>query len=341
MYRALFPALKLLDPEVAHHLGMSVLRVAQTPITRDILHAITKPDASLRTEAMGLTFPSPFGIAAGFDKNADVVTALSALGFGHVEVGTVTPRPQPGNPRPRLFRLPADRALVNRMGFNNDGIDEVAKRLSLIRRLTPGLIIGVNIGKNRDTDPANAAQDYTAAARHLAAVADYLVVNVSSPNTPGLRALQDPRELTPILKGVVTEAKGVPVLVKISPDSPDDEIRDVSRVALDNGLAGVIATNTSVSREGLSSSKPEVAHAGDGGLSGAPLAARSGDVLKVVRDALGDGPVVISVGGVETGADVDERLRSGATLVQAYTSFVYRGPFLAHHVNRELLAARA
>lgn len=227
------------------------------------------------------------------------------------------------------------------MGFNNDGIDEVAKRLSLIRRLTPGLIIGVNIGKNRDTDPSAAAHDYIAAARHVAPVADYLVVNVSSPNTPGLRALQDPRELTPILKGVMTEARGVPVLVKISPDSPDEEIRDVVRVALDNGLAGVIATNTTVSREGLSSSTPEVSHAGEGGLSGAPLASRSRDVLKVVREALGDGPAVISVGGVETGADVDERLRAGATLVQAYTSFVYRGPFLAHHVNRELVAARA
>ena len=341
MYRAVFPALKLLDPEVAHHLGMAVLKTAQAPFVRDILGAVTRPHRSLHTQAMGLTFPTPFGIAAGFDKNAEVVTALSALGFGHVEVGTVTPRPQPGNPRPRLFRLPSDRALVNRMGFNNDGIDEVAKRLSLIRRLTPGLIIGVNIGKNRDTDPSDAAHDYIAAARHVAPVADYLVVNVSSPNTPGLRALQDPRELTPILNGVLAEARGVPVLVKISPDSPDEEIVDVSRLARELGLAGVVATNTTVARDGLASSRPEITHAGDGGLSGAPLATRSRDVLALVRDTLGEGPVVISVGGVETGADVHERLQAGATLVQAYTSFVYRGPFLAHHVNRELVAARS
>ncbi|MFZ9105103.1 MAG: quinone-dependent dihydroorotate dehydrogenase [Pontimonas sp.] len=341
MYRAVFPLLKLLDPEVAHYAGMGVLRAIQQPFVRDLFHAITKPHASLKTTVMGIEFPSPFGLAAGFDKNAEVVTALLALGFGHVEVGTVTPRPQPGNPKPRLFRLPSDRALVNRMGFNNDGIDEVVNRLMLLRRLTPGLIIGVNIGKNRDTSAADAVHDYAVTARLAAPVADYLVVNVSSPNTPGLRALQDPSELLPIIDAVKAEAGRVPVLVKISPDSPDAEIRDVAALAREAGLAGVVATNTTVSREGLTSSAPEVAHAGQGGLSGAPLATRSLSVLEVVREALGDDLAVISVGGVSTGSDVHERLRAGASLVQAYTSFVYRGPLLAHHVNRELQALRA
>jgi dihydroorotate dehydrogenase len=324
-----------MDPEVAHYAGMAVLRAIQQPFVRDLFHAITKPHASLRTSVMGIDFPSPFGLAAGFDKNAEVVTALSALGFGHVEVGTVTPRPQSGNPKPRLFRLPSDHALVNRMGFNNDGIDEVVNRLMLLRRLTPGLIIGVNIGKNRDTSASDAVHDHAVTARLAAPVADYLVVNVSSPNTPGLRALQDPRELLPIIDAVKAELGHVPVLVKISPDSPDGEIRDVAALAREAGLAGVVATNTTVSREGMTSSAPELAHAGSGGLSGAPLAARSLSVLEVVRDALGDDLAV------STGADVYERLSAGASLVQAYTSFVYRGPLLAHHVNRELKALRA
>jgi len=340
VYRAVFPLLKMLDPEVAHYAGMAVLRACQQPITRDILHAITRPHPSLRTTVMGIDFPSPFGVAAGFDKNAEVVTALSSLGFGHVEVGTVTPRPQPGNPKPRLFRLPSDSALVNRMGFNNDGIDTVVNNLALLRRLTPGLIIGLNIGKNRDTAVSDAAHDYAVAAKLAQPVADYLVVNVSSPNTPGLRALQDPSELLPIIDAVTREAGRTPVLVKISPDSPDEEIRDVAQLAKDSNLAGVVATNTTVSREGLRSRTPEISHAGEGGLSGAPLAGRSRDVLALVRETLGDAPAVISVGGVSTGAEVQQRLDAGASLVQAYTSFVYRGPLLAHHINREILAAR-
>ena len=340
MYQAVFPFLKLLDAEVAHHLGMGVLRAVQQPLTKQMVGFVTHPDPALRTEVMGIEFPSPFGVAAGFDKNAEVVSALGALGFGHVEVGTVTPRPQPGNPQPRLFRLPSDKALVNRMGFNNGGVEAIKERLKALRQ-GPRPVIGVNIGKNRDTPLEGAAEDYGMCARELSGLADYLVINVSSPNTPGLRALQDPAELLPLINAVTQHSENTPVLVKISPDSADEEIRDIALLAKDQGLAGVVATNTTVSREGLSSAQSEISHAGEGGLSGAPLEARSRSVLDIVRTALGDGPAVISVGGVSTGKDVHERLNAGANLVQAYTSFVYRGPLLAHHVNKELLAARS
>jgi dihydroorotate dehydrogenase len=340
VYQAVFPFLKLLDAELAHHLGMGVLRAIQQPITKQLVSVLLQPDPALRTHVMGIDFPTPFGVAAGFDKNAEVVSALGALGFGHVEVGTVTPRPQPGNPQPRLFRLPSDKALVNRMGFNNGGVEAMKKHLEVLRRGSAP-VIGVNIGKNRDTALEHAADDYAICARELSPLADYLVINVSSPNTPGLRALQDPAELLPLINAVTQHSGDIPVLVKISPDSADEEIRDIALLAKDQGLAGVVATNTTVSREGLSSSAAEVSHAGDGGLSGAPLAARSRSVLEIVRSALGDDKAVISVGGVSTGRDVFERLSAGANLVQGYTSFVYRGPLLAHHVNRELLAARS
>jgi dihydroorotate dehydrogenase len=340
VYQAVFPFLKLLDAELAHHLGMGVLRAIQQPITKQLLSVVTQPDPLLRTTVMGIDFPSPFGVAAGFDKNAEVVAALGALGFGHVEVGTVTPKPQPGNPQPRLFRLPADKALVNRMGFNNGGVEAMKKHLEVLRR-GPAPVIGVNIGKNRDTSLESAADDYGMCARELSGLADYLVINVSSPNTPGLRALQDPAELLPLINAVTQHSGDTPVLVKISPDSADEEIRDIALLAKEQALAGVVVTNTTVSRDGLSSGKAEISHAGDGGLSGAPLAKRSRSVLDIVRQALGDAPAVISVGGVSTGRDVHDRLSAGADLVQAYTSFVYRGPLLAHHINKELLAARS
>ena len=340
MYQAVFPFLKLLDAELAHHLGMGVLRAIQQPITKQLVSFVTQPDPSLRTRVMGIDFPSPFGVAAGFDKNAEVISALGALGFGHVEVGTVTPRPQPGNPQPRLFRLPADKALINRMGFNNGGVEHIKKRLEALRGSTSP-VIGVNIGKNRDTALENAAEDYAICARELSDLADYLVINVSSPNTPGLRALQDPTELLPLINAVTEHSGNTPVLVKISPDSADEEIRDIALLAKDRGLAGVVATNTTVSRDGLRSGKAEISHAGDGGLSGAPLKTRSHNVLEIVRTALGDDMAVISVGGVSTGRDVRERVMAGANLVQAYTSFIYRGPLLAHHVNKELLEVRS
>ena len=339
MYRAVFPLLKLLDAETAHHLGMAALHLFQTPPIRHILSGITRPDPTLSTRVMGIDFPTPFGVAAGFDKNGEVVQALGALGFGHVEVGTVTPKPQPGNPTPRLFRLPKDHALINRMGFNNAGVEPLARRLETLRARTTRPVVGVNIGKNKITPLENAVDDYRVAAARLAQLADYLVINVSSPNTPGLRALQDPSELQGIIDAVRAESGLTPVLVKISPDSPDEEIRDICQLVRHSGLAGIVATNTTVSREGLVSRSSDVAQAGAGGLSGSPLATRSRDVLTVVREALGDDLAVISVGGVSTGAEVARRLSDGANLVQAYTSFVYRGPMLAHHVNRELLEA--
>lgn len=340
MYQAVFAVAKLLDPELSHHLGMGVLRAIQQPITKQVIQAVTTPHPSLKTTVMGIDFPTPFGMAAGFDKNAEVVSALGALGFGHVEVGTVTPRPQPGNPQPRLFRLPQDKALINRMGFNNEGVAAMKTRLEALRR-TARPVIGVNIGKNRDTPLEGAADDYAFCSEQLSDLADYLVINVSSPNTPGLRALQDPTELLPVINAVTKHSGSTPVLVKISPDSADEEIRDIAQLVKTQGLAGVVATNTTVSREGLQSSKPEIRHAGDGGLSGSPLATRSRDVLESVREGLGDELALISAGGVSTGADAAERLRAGANLTQAYTSFVYRGPLLAHHINRELLGVRS
>lgn len=340
MYRAIFPLLKLLDAEFAHHAGMTVLKAAQLPGIRGALSAYTRPDPALSTTVMGIDFPTPFGVAAGFDKNAEVVRALIALGFGHVEVGTVTPVAQPGNPAPRLFRLPADQALVNRMGFNNNGVEALATRLRAYRRLAPRPVIGVNIGKNKATPLERAVDDYRLATKTLSPLADYLVINVSSPNTPGLRALQDPAELVALIEAVRHEAGTVPILVKISPDSPDEEIRDICQLVRDASVAGIVATNTTVAREGLRSSPAEIRHAGEGGLSGSPLLTRSRDVLGLARETLGDGATIISVGGVFTGADVQQRLDDGANLVQAYTSFVYRGPLLAHHVNQEILKAR-
>ena len=336
VYRWLFRAfLVRLDPERAHALAALAIRMLGGLNVVGI--AIGRPARDLRVRAMGLEFPSPFGVAAGFDKDARYVLGLGALGFGHVEVGTVTARPQPGNPRPRLFRLTADRALVNRMGFNNAGAGAAAKRLVRIRRRQGRLVVGVNIGKNRDVDVADAVPNYLESTRILAPLADYLVVNVSSPNTPGLRGLQELDALRPLLAAVRTEAGVTPLLVKIAPDMDDEQVAAITALALELGLAGLIATNTTVSRDGLSVDPARVAAIGAGGLSGAPLRARSLEVLRAVRTAAPDPSfTVISVGGVATATDVRERLDAGATLVQGYTGFIYEGPFWAARINREL-----
>jgi dihydroorotate dehydrogenase len=286
------------------------------------------------TTALGLRFPTPFGLAAGFDKNATGLRGLGALGFGHVEIGTVTARPQPGNPKPRLFRLPADRALINRMGFNNDGAEVVARRLAALRRGGALPIVGVNIGKSRAVAVEDAVDDYRASARLLAPVADYLVVNVSSPNTPGLRGLQELDRLEPLLAAVAEEAGRVPLLVKIAPDLTDLQIGHIAGLVDRLGLAGVVATNTSIGRSGLRTPAAEVAAMGEGGLSGSPVAARSLAVLRVLRASLSPGRCVISVGGVATAADVAERLAAGADLVQGYTAFLYRGPGWARALRK-------
>jgi dihydroorotate dehydrogenase len=337
MYRALFRlVLRHLDPERAHGFAFAVIRVLGLPLFRWITRALTSPSSALGVDALGLHFDSPFGVAAGFDKEGLGILGLGALGFSHVEVGTVTAIAQPGNDRPRLFRLIADRAVINRMGFNNHGAVVVAARVERVRRRRRRPVIGINIGKSRVVDVDAAIDDYLASTRLLAPLADYLVVNVSSPNTPGLRGLQEIDRLEPLLAAVTGAAGSVPVLVKIAPDLTDDQITKVSTLAVRLGLAGLIATNTTLSRAGLTSSAAIVDAAGAGGLSGAPLAARSLEVLKIVRAAVPGNFCVISVGGVETGADVAVRLDAGATLVQGYTAFLYRGPFWARAINREL-----
>jgi dihydroorotate dehydrogenase len=300
-------------------------------------------DPVLRVRALGLEFPGPLGLAAGFDKDARGTRGLAALGFGFVEVGTVTARAQPGNPRPRMFRLTADRALVNRMGFNNDG---AAAAAAALRRSRGGPVVGVNIGKTRAVPDAEAAADYAASARAVAAVADYVVVNVSSPNTPGLRDLQAAERLRPVLTavrsaldGAVDRAGGgrrVPLLVKIAPDLADADVDAVADLALELGLDGIIATNTTIARDGLASPAAQVAAAGAGGLSGAPLRDRSLAVLRLLRARAGDRLVLVAVGGIETPEDAWERLQAGATLVQGYTGFIYGGPLWPRRVHAGL-----
>jgi dihydroorotate dehydrogenase len=326
-----------MDPETAHHLAFRFIRAVPIfPGIRALSRRYTHPHRSLRVTTLGLTFPSPFGVAAGFDKDARGIAGLGALGFGHVEVGTITARPQPGNDRPRLFRLVRDHAVVNRMGFNNAGAVKAAGAIGRARHLRGRPVIGVNIGKSRGAAAADAIADYLVSTRLLAPLADYLAVNVSSPNTPGLRGLQELDRLTPLLTAIRDAAGTTPVLVKIAPDLDDDAVRQVGRLVGELGLSGVIATNTTLSREGLVSEAELVERAGAGGLSGAPLAARSLEVLKVLREVVPAETCVISVGGVFTAAQVQERLDAGATLVQGYTGFLYLGPLWARQINRGL-----
>jgi dihydroorotate dehydrogenase len=337
MYRLLFSlVLSKLDPEFAHSIAFLVIRIIPAFGIGRLVRRATRPAPRLAVRTLGLEFDSPFGLAAGFDKYGSGIRGLGQLGFGHVEVGTVTAIGQPGNPKPRLFRLIPDRAVINRMGFNNNGSAALAPKLekAIAKKSRP--VIGANIGKSKVTDVDDAIGDYLVSARLLAPIADYLAVNVSSPNTPGLRGLQELEKLRPLLRSVKEAAGSTPVLVKIAPDLTDDEIVAIAKLAVDLGLSGLIATNTTLSRDGLTTDASRVAAAGAGGLSGAPLAARSIEVLRVVRTAVPADFCVISVGGVETGADVKQRLEAGATLVQGYTAFLYRGPLWARGINREL-----
>ena len=329
-----------MDPERAHHLVVPVIRAFGVWPLAPVVRAITRPDASLRTHALGLEFDSPFGVAAGFDKNAVMTEGLHALGFGHVEIGTVTAVAQDGNPKPRLYRLVEDRALINRMGFNNAGAERAAARLARSRRRRGRAVLGANIGKSRIVDVDEATADYVASTRLVAPVADYLVVNVSSPNTPGLRGLQAVETLRPLLETVRDAAASTPLLVKIAPDLADDEIEAIARLAVDVGLAGIVATNTTIAREPLSTPADVVEAMGAGGLSGAPLRERAVAVLRTVRSVVPAEFCVVSAGGVETADDVRERLAAGADLVQGYTAFIYRGPFWARQINRALARTR-
>jgi dihydroorotate dehydrogenase len=331
MWRLARWALFRLDAERAHHLGFAALRLVLgiAPL-RALARRLTRPDPVLRVRAFGVDFPSPIGLAAGFDKDAAAYRQLGALGFGFVEVGTVTPRPQPGNDRPRLFRLPEDRALLNRMGFNSGGADAAARGLA---RRDARTVVGVNVGKNKTTPEADAAADFAAATRQLAPRADYVAVNVSSPNTPGLRDLQAVAQLRPILAAVQAEAAGRPVLVKIAPDLSDEDVDAVADLALDLGLAGIIATNTTVSRDGL---QTDTTPLGAGGISGAPVRERSLEVLRRLHARTQGRLVLVAAGGVQTADDVYARIAAGATLVELYTGFVYGGPLTPRRLAKGL-----
>jgi len=283
----------------------------------------------------GLAFPNPVGLAAGLDKDAEAVAALGALGFGFVEVGTLTPKPQPGNPQPRLFRLPKDRGLINRMGFNNHGVVAAAQRL---KNRPAGLVVGGNIGKNKDTPNEQAAQDYVVSLRALHPVVDFFTVNISSPNTPGLRALQSLEPLRELLREVLEERDvhqpRRPVWVKLAPDLTNEELVETAQLIVSAGADGIIATNTTLSRSGLVTDPLKVERMGAGGLSGAPVRQRSTEVIRVLRGAVGPDFPLIAVGGVLSGQDAREKKEAGATLVQVYTGLIYEGPQLVHDCIR-------
>ncbi|MDS1272518.1 quinone-dependent dihydroorotate dehydrogenase [Lipingzhangella sp. LS1_29] len=347
LYQLCFHAvLRHLDSERVHRASFAALRaMARIPGAATGARTVLAPvSPDLRVRALGREFPGPLGLAAGFDKNAEGITAMHALGFGFVEIGTVTGQPQPGNQRPRLFRLVRDRAIVNRMGFNNDGSADVAERLRRYRARVGnrGAVVGVNIGKTKAVPESEAIADYTTSARRLAGLADYLVVNVSSPNTPGLRNLQAVDQLRPLLRavrGATAEAGhgALPLLVKIAPDLSNAEVDAVADLAVELGLDGIIATNTTVSRANLATDPQRVSAVGSGGLSGAPLRGRALEVLRRLRARAGDDVVLIAVGGIETPADAWARIRAGATLVQGYTGLIYAGPLWPYRLQRGLV----
>ncbi|WP_293951493.1 quinone-dependent dihydroorotate dehydrogenase [uncultured Corynebacterium sp.] len=324
VYDTSLKAMFTLRPERIHGIindGLGLLQVA-TPLNRAMGKVLGVNDPVLSQEVFGITFPRPLGLAAGFDKNASAADTWTGLGFGYAELGTVTASPQAGNPTPRLFRLPADKAILNRMGFNNEGAADAADNL---RRRKTDDVIGINIGKTKVVPADQAVDDYRRSASLLGDLADYLVVNVSSPNTPGLRDLQAVESLRPIL-AAVQESTSVPVLVKIAPDLSDEDVDAVADLALELGLAGIVATNTTISREGLSTPANEVADMGAGGISGAPVADRALEVLKQLYARVGDQLVLIGVGGISTPEQAWERITAGATLLQGYTGFIYGGP---------------
>ena len=345
LYRLLRAPLFRLDPERAHALAAGTLRAAlgSAAARRAVRGLAAVSDPALRVSAWGLDFPGPVGLAAGFDKEGTLLNPLSALGFGFVEIGTITAEPQPGNPRPRLFRLPDDRALLNRMGFNNAGAAAAAARLAATR-IEP--ILGINLGKSKVAPLEEATLDYLRSVDLLQRFAAYLVINVSSPNTPGLRSLQDAKPLRELVGAVVARVRQnslslgreAPVLVKLAPDLTDPQVEEAVDIALEEGAAGIIATNTTVSREGLRTPSSEVERLGMGGISGAPVRARAQEVVARIHRQTGGRVPIIGVGGIFTADDAWERIRAGASLVQLYTGFVYGGPGVVKRINRGLAA---
>jgi dihydroorotate dehydrogenase len=342
MYPLIKPILFQFDPEKVHYFVVRNLkRFNRFPGGSALSRAVWGfNDTRLQKKVFGLIFKNPVGLAAGFDKNAEMIAEMANLGFGFVEVGTVTPLPQPGNDKPRMFRLPDDSALINRMGFNNDGVDVVAARIKAYREsknVDHGLIIGGNIGKNKVTPNENAVDDYIKCFDRLHAVVDYFVVNVSSPNTPGLRALQEKEPLMNILNTLqqrnLKTAIVRPILLKIAPDLTDEQLDDIVGIVQQTGIAGVIATNTTISRDGLTS-----AHKSEtGGLSGKPLTRRSTQVKDLADRSNGSFPI-IGVGGIHSPQDALDKLNAGASLVQLYTGFIYEGPGLISRINKKILS---
>ncbi len=360
IFRLLFVPM---DAERAHHVSFATLRFLDAlPVINRLMRLVFARGTRDETQVLGLRFPNRVGLAAGFDKNGEGVRALSALGFGHIEVGTVTAHAQPGNDRPRLFRLRENLALLNRMGFNNQGARQASFNIADQRRALEALpararpIIGINIGKTKVVAAEDAVADYAASARALAPLADYLVINVSSPNTPGLRDLQSASSLEPIISAVQSTAAEVvesprstlghvPLLVKIAPDLNDADVIEICHLAVRLGVDGLITTNTTIDRDVLTGEEADFARSQAGGISGRPLAARSLEVLRLVKDTVGDALTVISVGGVADSKDVRARLAAGADLVQVYSEMIYSGPFWPGRIiraqkTRGLLAAK-
>ena len=345
MYSIFKPLLFALSPETAHRFTYQLLDLAAAfPPTRWFLRVMfCLPDKRLEKQVAGLKFPNPVGLAAGFDKNGQHIYGLACLGFGFIEVGTVTPLAQEGNPRPRVFRLPQDKALINRMGFNNDGLDALVQNLKDIRqRAAPnGLLIGGNIGKNKMTPNEEAANDYLVCFEKLFPWVDYFVVNVSSPNTPGLRELQEKEPLTRLLNLLQEknrmQASPKPILLKIAPDLTDDQLDDIADIVRGTGLAGIIATNTTVSRAGLKTPESEINAMGMGGLSGIPVQTRATAVIRYMREKLGSELAIIGVGGIDSAASAQEKLDAGADLVQMYTGLIYEGPGLVRKILAGML----
>jgi dihydroorotate dehydrogenase len=326
MYSLLRPLLFTLDPETAHHVTLASLNALRN---LGLPPAATAP-AGCERSIMGMRFPNPVGLAAGLDKNAEYIDALAALGFGFIEVGTVTPRPQPGSPRPRLFRVEQAQAIINRMGFNNEGVDRLIEN---VRRAHFRGVLGINIGKNFDTPLERAAEDYVQCLRKVYPLASYVTVNISSPNTAGLRQLQDAAPLDALLRAISQErqrladnhGRRVPLAVKIAPDLDGAQIGAIAELLHRHGIDAVIATNTTTARDGVAG----LPHANEaGGLSGAPLAERAGGIVRELSQALGRALPVIGVGGIMSGGDARERVAAGASLVQLYTGLIYRGPAL-------------
>ncbi len=340
MYRYLFrPLLFLLGPETIHNLLVGLIKVFLkfSPLA-GIAGKLFKPrQTGLRREFLGMHFDHPVGLAAGFDKDAALVDELEHFGFSFVEIGTVTPRPQPGNPKPRSFRLPRDQALINRMGFNNQGVEQAAIRLSKSRHR---IIIGGNLGKNTQTSNEEAIQDYHFAFEQLYDHVDYLVVNLSCPNIQNLSELQDKPHTLEILHRLTNlrdkKAQGKPILLKISPDLSTEQLDDVIDIFYSSGIDGIIATNTTISREGLSTHGEKVQRIGHGGLSGTPLKDRSTRIIRYLSEKSNGQIPIIGVGGIMSGADAKEKLEAGATLIQVYTGFIYNGPAFVRHINQAL-----